>query len=315
MHRLILWASLFTVFLACPQAALPENGDAAVHAPQPDAPLPLKEAWLRFHELDLCRELDLDFLLNDGKVQIWTIFEKEKSYRRFLGLFAHLQKAGLVELYPTRLIEKREMEDDFNPPPSLRMNYELRAYFGDPDIYLMKRLDNDDKDDFDDIDDSLAESLKYRLVVYAKQVLALNLKIERTGRDISTLYNMAVDPQISPDLRSLAIDVCKMHVKNLARYLVTMNFHLIHAFPNAGKNPTDSSHSEKLSAGAETPADRAMQISADVQIIVLQVRRFIYPKKFDVNLDELRQPGIIESIKTLQKNISEFQKSLEKLNH
>ena len=86
--------------------------------PRKDTPRKLQEAWLRFHEGGLCRDVEAAFIFDNGGMQIWSRIESEKDYMRFQGLFAPLGALHRVELYTNRSRQEREPENGNNPPPS-----------------------------------------------------------------------------------------------------------------------------------------------------------------------------------------------------
>ena len=99
--------------------------------PHKGTPRKLQEAWLRFHEVGLCQDVDAAFVFDESGVKVWSRIESDKSYLKFQALFAPLRKLYPVELYINRPREEKEAENGDNPPPSLWQNYELRSNLGD----------------------------------------------------------------------------------------------------------------------------------------------------------------------------------------
>ena len=96
-----------------------------------DTPRKLQEAWLRFHEIGLCQEVDADFVFDDGGMKVWSRIGSDKIYLKFQELFAPLRNLYHVELYINRPRGEKESENGDNPPPSLWQNYELRSNLGE----------------------------------------------------------------------------------------------------------------------------------------------------------------------------------------
>ena len=69
---------------------MPVRASCETHAAAPmgieDAPVDLLRVWLRFHEIDLCQEIDTVFVFNKNGMEVWSRVEDDKSYRKFENL-------------------------------------------------------------------------------------------------------------------------------------------------------------------------------------------------------------------------------------
>ena len=126
---------LILTIIIMPPAALSRS------VPGPDTPDPLKNAWLQFHGSNLCQGVDAVFSFNDRGVEIWSLVEDEKSYRKFIQLLEPLKPAYRIEVYATYPQKEEKPDNRREPPPSLWQNYELRSYLGDPFARGMERAD------------------------------------------------------------------------------------------------------------------------------------------------------------------------------
>ncbi len=130
MHRTVLTLILAATCFAGVGAATDTTGALYDDIPHKGTPRKLQEAWLRFHEVGLCQDVDAAFVFDESGVKIWSRIESDKNYLKFQALFASLRKLYPVELYINRPREE-EAENGDNPPPSLWHNDELRSNLGD----------------------------------------------------------------------------------------------------------------------------------------------------------------------------------------
>jgi hypothetical protein len=278
-----------------------------------EAPQAIAEAWLRFHETDLCQEMDAVFVFNKRGVEIWCRFENEKEYQKLKDLFEPLRGSCRIDMYPTHPVDDKESRDDLNPPASLWENYELRSYLGDPFARAKERLRLDTFDNMDFPPED--EILKQRLLAYAEQILKWDLEMKRYASDLPALTRLALDPATTPVLRSGAGTIGRMHAQKLKKSLDKLDKSLKHAFPRYEEKRQTSSSRGKYHEVTKTLIDKAVQISVEAQNISWRIHRFVYPKQFAIDLQELRQPGLLDAINDLGVNVSDFQKTLAKSMH
>ena len=95
---------------------------------------PLRNAWLRFHENDLCLDVDAVFVFQPNGVEIWCRAKDEGSLQELNALLAPLRSSYRIDLYATYSDREKKpwAREDDDPPPSLWNNAELRNYFRDP---------------------------------------------------------------------------------------------------------------------------------------------------------------------------------------
>ena len=131
MHRIILTLILAATCFAGVAAATDTIAALYDDTPHKNTPRKLQEAWLRFHEVGLCQEVDAAFVFDDSGMKVWSRIGSDRIYLKFQELFAPLRNLYRVELYINRPREEKEAENEDNPPPSLWQNYELRSNLGD----------------------------------------------------------------------------------------------------------------------------------------------------------------------------------------
>jgi hypothetical protein len=101
------------------------------------------------------------------------------------------------------------------------------------------------------------------------------------------------------------------HARNMGKLLSKLNGSLDHAFPRLeiGARIVPP---ERAGSAPKDIVEFADQISKYAQTVAQRVSQFIYPEHYSVGLDELRQPGLLESLRTLRKMNSDFQKEFAK---
>lgn len=268
---------------------------------------PLREVWLRFHEAELCQGVDAVFQFHDKGMEVWCRVEDEKTYQKFLELVEPLRASYEIDLYTTRpLTEKKTIEDN-DPPPSIWNNAEIRGYLQDPfgknptggGISIRPASGGERDADF---------FLKQRMLMFAQQTLEWNEKMKRYALDLPGLTHAAYGADAIPGLRARAAAASHAHAQGVDKYAERLAENLSHALPKASRRfrPTEK---ETLPAAAASPATSAEQVSNAGQSISRRVYRFIHPQHHTVGLVDLREPSLLESLKTLRTMVDGFQRA------
>jgi hypothetical protein len=282
------------------------------NVPDNSTPQSLQEAWLRFHESDLCQEVDVVFMFDDRGMEAWSRIENEKTGQKYQELFGSLGDAVPVELYMTRPAAKKKSSDSDDPPPSLSQNMELRANLNDPIARLRTR-----------VDESMAAALEpglgtpdillsQRLLVFAERTLDWNKKMEKYATELSSLARFALDPKVAPTLRSRSMRLCAEHTRNLEKQIGKLSANLVLAFPKPSKNDRADHPPKAPEIASLNLIDGAEKISAETREVARRVNNFIHPQGFSIELDELRHPSLLDSLKTLRTMVLDFQKVIAK---
>lgn len=291
-------------------AGILTGADPSEDIPDRDTPRELKEAWLRFHSADLCQGMDAMFTFSKNGVEVRCLVEDEKSYQKLEELLSPLRGSFRVELYPAYPPpEEKKSDSEEDPPPSLWQNYELRSYLGDP-LARSLRLNAETQPQIDM--PAPGGMLKERLLIYAEQVLAWNRKMKRYAMDLPALVRVASDLPPTAELKLQADAVCMGHAQNLGKALGRLRANLSQAIPKPEKKGRPAPRSEKSGKAGKTPVDSAEQISIAAQDVAGRVHRFIYPEQYTVDLEELREPGLLETVKMLEGMVLDFKKELAK---
>jgi hypothetical protein len=288
-----------------------QAGTAELNDPASSAPDKLKGAWLRFHELEYCQDIDAVFEFRKDGMEVWTSFEDEKRHQKFLDILDPLRSSYRIDVYATRQPEAKPLDRD-DLPASLWENAELRAYlegakipakiFGDPDILYESKFDYD------------REILKVRMLIFSENILEWNRKMERYATDLPALVGVSLDGNAAPALRTKAMLICLAHAQNLVKYVTRLNKNIKNAFPKYSPKQRTSKQSRTIIAGSFS-VDCAVQLSVEAQSVARRVYRFINPKSYTVGLDELREPGLPQALNTLEKRSAEFLKTVTMPEH
>lgn len=285
------------------------SAHSSENAPGGGTPRELQEAWLRFHETDLCQEVDAVFIFHRNGMEAWSRIESDKTQLRFQELFNALRDSFRIELYTTRPPSKKKSENEEDPPPSIWQNLELRANLGDPAAQFKGRLDPEERIQVYEMPSGL---MKQRLLIYAERTLDGSRKMERYADDLPALVRLSLDPAATPELKSKSIQVCAAHVQSLEKQIVKLTSNLTLAFPKSSKGDRQSSPQAVSAITGKTLADKAEQVSANTHNVAQRIERFIHPETYTIGLDELRNPSLLESLRGLKEMVVEFQKSVSK---
>jgi len=310
MHRHILALVLYAISFSGVVVNAAAPADLRTGIPGKSTPPRLQEVWLRFHESNLCQEVDAVFEFEANRMEVWSRADNEKSALKIRQLLEPLAGSHRVTLYsvPALIEKKSRIEND--PPPSLWQNYELRFNLGDSVARTLRHLD------FEDglvSDPSLNNAiLKQRLQIYAEQTLNRNKKMERYALDIMDLIRMASDPDVAPGMRSKAAEVGIKHVRNLDSLIGKMIASLTLAIPGPYKGGMPDSRTPVPDIHGKTPLEMAWGVDLHARDLVRRIYRFIYPEDFTVDVDELRNSTLLESLRTLQITVRDFKGTLAK---
>lgn len=278
--------------------------------PTHETPRALAIAWLSYHEADLCQGIDSVFAFGEEGLEIWSLVEDERSYDRFRGILNALRDSHRIVLHETRLPPERVKVGDLDVPPSLWENYELRLYLGDPVARVQILEDSEDRSRADS--GKPDEFLKHRLYMFAEQTLDWNRKMKRYSSDLPALVQVALDVSLAPDLRSRAGAVGRNHLQNMNRYIEKIEKNLSAAIPGSERTMRTPGSSDKHTA-AKASVESATLISSAAEKLARRIFNFIYPEQYTVDLDELRQSSLLESLRELKTMNADLQKALAHL--
>jgi hypothetical protein len=285
-------------------AALPAD------VPGTSTPEKLQEAWLRFHETGLCQQVDSVFIFDANPVEIWTRAENEKSSLKFRELFKPLSDANRVILYSVPFLNGSRANSEKDPPPSLWQNYELRFNLGDSVARNLKYLDVDDTNP---TEPSLNNTiLKQRLQIYGEQMIDRNRKMEQYAQDIFDLMRMCSDPGIAPGMKAKAAGIALAHSKAMERLVGKITASLSLAIPGSDRGTTPDLKARTAENPGNTQLEKAWRVNLSTRDIARRVYRFIYPENYTVEVNELRNSSLLESMRSLERSVKDFQKTLVK---
>lgn len=307
MARLLLVVSLCLSAMPAASSGSASSGDV----PDRNTPKDIAAAWVRFHESGICQGVDAVFVFGRKGLEVSGVIDEERSYEKLQEILRPLIGPYKVELHLTRREEQKKPDEnkDRDPPASLWENYELRSFLGDPFARAKERagFDDDSLLHFPPPDDML----KQRLRIYAEQILEWNRRIERYANHLPLLTSVSVDQSLAHEVRARANAAARAHAQEMERIAGKLNASLEPAFPYSGRR-NRAIQAEKSDSADKTIVERADRISGYAQAVCLRVDQFIHPEQLTVGLKELREPSLLESLKSLQRMGSEFQKALAK---
>ncbi len=308
IFTLILGLALVSALSDAPSGARDESGAGArfktgAGPPPAAAPREIWDAWLRFHEGELCQGLDTIFVFHKNGMEIWCRIEDEKAYQKLTEIVAPLRSSFVIDLYPTRLSVDKKPADAKEPPPSLWNNAELRSYLQDP--YARNGgLDDPEVMRPPAFHRGEAELMfKQRLIMFAAQTLDWERKMNRYAGDLPALVQAALNRTIPDELRARAKAVCVTHAQAVDRLDERLTENMMQALPRAAKKASDAPETKPA---VSAPEDAACQIADAAQNVSRRIYRFIHPTHYTVQLLDLRQPDLIEALRGLRKLVSIF---------
>jgi len=305
--------------------------------PNRDTPQRLVEAWLDFHQKELCRNLDAVFAFDGSGMEIWCRSEENSDYRKLSKIVEQLLSSHDVELYTTRP-PKDDGENDALPwatiPPSLAENRELRLHlrpFAElvdvPRVSVITYVDEAGQTHtYTEVlpsppgtaaANAIAADrvLISRLIIWVKLVTRNNRIMRQYAADIPELINTAFEPAFSATLRRRAMDICRKHAKDLVKSIRDLNENISNAFPKPSAKTMKKIKEAKKEPGKPSSVviEMANIIAADARDLSGRIYRFIYPSQHTVDIDELQKPGLLVSLDALESETRNFELALASL--
>jgi hypothetical protein len=288
----------------------PPRGTEPVPAPSfpfvPSTPAALRTFWLDFHGTRLCQDIDAVFVFHERGMEAWCLTDNPRSLDRLKRITGPLAPSYQVDLYVTRPQPERDKQDDPGPPPGLWNNRELRAYLGEL-IDDTRGLAGRPGTGFDDE----LFTLKHRIQMFADQTLELSRRMERYAMDLEGLSVVAFDPAYAAADGKRARALCTMHASDVDECASKLDQNLRRALPPPAKRAKPDNAGTALRSSA-SPADMASEIAREARKVAHRVYRFIYPDQFTVEIADLREPGLLESLVVLRRMTADFQHKLKK---
>jgi hypothetical protein len=271
--------------------------------------VPLRNAWLRFHENDLCLGVDAVFVFQPKGMEIWCRAKDEKSLQELKALLAPLQSSYRIDLYATYSDREKKpwAREDDDPPPSLWNNAELRNYFRDPGDTRWSVVDDSASDLIPDPRQDLV--MRRRMKLYSDQIVEWLKKMDRFAKDLSSLAEAGYGKDPVPEIQARARTVSLDHVREIGRYAGRLLESLRHAFPRSPGDGLLPQGPKPIPDMSDSPYAGALRVSAQAQDLNQKILRFLYPQNYTVTLTDLRDPGLLDLAKVVQQSAAEFERN------
>ena len=275
----------------------------AVNKPDRETPAILRDVWLRYHEDDLCEKVDAAFLFHKGEMGVVINAENGEANKELLKLLEPLSDSYQIRLYTVHMPTQQSLADIRSAPPSFMANTLLTKDFGDSEVFDMegRSLQPSPSPSF---------SFSQRMLIFARNTLEYNWKVERYAAHLPYLIQAALDPAATPEQRKQDLAICREHVKKLDKYAKKLKSNLARALPEVSIKPQKNRQRADSIPAIASAVDIATRISADAQDLYLDVYRFLYPPSHTVELSDLRNPEILKSVSALQKMTKELRTNL-----
>jgi hypothetical protein len=267
-------------------------------------PVALRDLWLRFHEKELCQDLDAVFNFYPKGMEVWCLVEDERGYQRFSDMIAPLKSSFEIAVYATRPAAEKKPDDEKEPPPSLWNNTELQS-----SLEITSRdLLSPGQGGRSELSELTRQSFaKQRLIMWAAQMLGWRKKVQRYAADLPELARLGFGAGAAKEMRSHALAVCLSHAQALDKNLAHIMEGMAQALPKPEKGTRRPSEAAKPRMPS-SPVDLAAQASAESLSLARRVYRFIYPQEHTVGVSDLKDPALLESLRELRKMLTELQR-------
>lgn len=292
-----------------PNPSIESTGNyAVINRPAPETPLRLRDVWLRYHKENLCEKVDAAFLFHEGEMEVVLDSGNEKSSKKLFKMLEPLQDSYPIKLRTVELNTEREIIDIRNPPPSFWLNSKLTGYLRDSFLRNASVVNFGSQPQLPDGTSSIM--FGQRMLLFARDTLDYNRKVRLYASHLPSLARAAFDSQVTTDLRKQALEVCQAHIKKLEKYTKKLNGNLVMALPKASKKSKKAAQFENQIMMNASSVDIAVRLANDAEDLSRRVYHFIYPQNHTVEVTDLLNPTILQSLKILQKTTAEFQNSI-----
>jgi hypothetical protein len=274
--------------------------------PLREIPAPLRDAWLKFHEDEICLDTESVFVFHPEGMELWCRVKNEGEFRDIQALVEPLRKTFRIDLYPT-YAEREQKPSTFegdNPPPSLWTNAELRSYLRDPFDMLLSGADNMNLFDFKS--SRSEDELKRRLNLYCNQIREWATRMWHLAEDLPPLAMAAYSRDAAPETRDRAQRICREHAREVGKYADKLADNLRHAIPRGSGDESESQPSAPAGEAPPTPYEMAAQIASQAQDLQYRIHVFLHPVMHTVTITDLRAPRLIDLLRSLEKAAADF---------
>jgi hypothetical protein len=295
---------MFGIILFWLLPLLPPAGTIPANVPV-QAPSEIVDVWLRFHETELCQDLDARFVFHPRGVEVWCLIEDEKAFEKFTAMLEPLRQSYEIEVYPTRPAPPRKSWDQREPLPSLWNNDELRAHlFSSPGQFIQPEFRHPGSLDPDYF-------VKQRLILFEDQTLAYEQKMTRYGSDLPSLTYAAGAPGMTPEQKSRLTAIAAQHALELDKCASRLMDNLQQALPRAPRKKGSKSDETGPSISRLNILESASQLARLAQATARRIFRFLNPQRHTVELSDLKEPSLLESIRRVRTLSAEFRDSVK----
>lgn len=254
----------------------------------------------------MCQGVDAVFSFNADGLETWCVVQDEKSYQRFLDLLEPFRSRYQIDVYATRPVAAKKLPDDSDPPPSLWNNEEIRAYLQDsmgrsvsPPAMTGQAAR---------IEHQETLYLKQRLILYADQILEWQRRMAQYAADLPALARAALGPEMSSGRRVRAAAICLSHVQGIDRHAQKLMENLTQALPRSAKKPPSPEPRARPGERGRTLEERSLELAVATHSVGRKIYRFIYPRSHTVELVDLREPGLLESLRALRRMAEDYRR-------
>jgi hypothetical protein len=270
---------------------------------------PLRDAWLNFHQSNLCVNVDAVFVFQRAGAEVWCLAKDEKAYQQFCALFEALQGRYPMEIYPTLADRQRKRngsaEDDL--PPSFWLNRELLSFLSGSELLSLQAVEDENAAYRNVLG---GRDLKRLLAIFYGELLESLTRMEFLAGDLPILASLALEKNLPAAFRDRSRAICLAHAKEAGKCAGKLGELLNHALPHVKEEKRAPGEENAL---ASVPLDAARELCAQFQNRAKGIRDFIYPEKHTVDVANFRTPGLPESLKAIQKSAAAFESIFKKL--
>jgi len=288
-------------------APIPLAPPSSAAASMRDIPRDLQEAWIRFHELELCESIEAEFIFRKNGMEVRSRADNEASSQKLVKLLDPLRAT-----YDIRLSEARTPDPNRGPsepdreevPPSLWDNEILRSHMQNifaPTPSILAERGNEPKNPTE-----VDRLVKQSMAMFSRQTLDWAKRLSRYASDLPPLADAAFNANVAPELKSRAVEVCINHARAMNRLAQKLSGNLDLALPSSLESFRRPDAFELAAPGRTRMLEEASQLSAMAQSVTRRIHHFIYPQTFAVSLSDLKEPGLLGALKELRAKVMIF---------
>jgi hypothetical protein len=268
------------------------------------------ETWLRFHKDNLCQDVDAAFIFQGGKTRVLVNVQGSQNTKGLIKLLEPLKSSCPIDPVPVRIATQQDPPYLLSAPPSFWTNSKLNEYFVNS-AALAAQISQKKSLSPPSVRMPSLYDIQWQVLQFSADYFNNARTMKNLAMHLPHLTRMAFDPQRHPNIRKLALKACRNHARELEKHIVGLKNSLSIALPEASLKLERVANRIPSNATGISPIEYADLLSFDTQKASDLAYDFMYPRTHTVDLGELRNPHLLQSLEDLLQIAREYRNAVD----